>query len=41
MSGLAVQLRTLGAQVRACSPPDRAELAGRVGVPPLPIGAWR
>jgi vancomycin aglycone glucosyltransferase len=33
MAGLAVQLRTLGAEVRVCAPPDCAELLGNVGVP--------
>jgi len=41
MAGLAVQLRTLGAKVRVCAPPDRAELLARVGVPLVPIGVWR
>ena len=38
---LAVQLRTLGAEVRACAPPDCAELLARVGVPRLPTGVSR
>jgi vancomycin aglycone glucosyltransferase len=38
---LAVQLRTLGAEVRVCAPPDCAELLGNVGVPLVPIGVWR
>ena len=41
MAGLAVRLRTLGAEVRVCAPPDCAELLARVGVPLLPIGVWR
>jgi vancomycin aglycone glucosyltransferase len=41
MAGLAVQLRTLGAEVRVCAPPDCAELLGKVGVPLLSIGVWR
>jgi vancomycin aglycone glucosyltransferase len=41
MAGLAVQMRTLGAQVRVCAPTDCAELLGDVGVPPAPIGGWR
>jgi len=41
MAGLAVQLRTFGAEVRVCVPPDCAELLARVGVPLVPIGVWR
>jgi vancomycin aglycone glucosyltransferase len=41
MAGLAVQLRTLGAEVRVCAPPDCAELLVRIGVPLVPIGVWR
>jgi vancomycin aglycone glucosyltransferase len=41
MAGLAVRLRTLGAQERVCAPPDCAELLARVGVPLVPIGRWR
>ena len=41
MAGLAVQLRTLGAAVRVCAPPDCAELLARVGVPLVPTGVWR
>jgi vancomycin aglycone glucosyltransferase len=41
IAGLAVQLRTLGAEVRVCAPPDCAELLARVGVPLVPIGVWR
>ena len=40
MAGLAVQLRTLGTEVRVCTPPDYAELAP-VGVPLVPIGVSR
>jgi vancomycin aglycone glucosyltransferase len=35
---LAVQLRTLGAEVRVCAPPDCAERLAEVGVPLLPVG---
>jgi vancomycin aglycone glucosyltransferase len=38
MVGLAVRLRTLGAEVPVCAPPDFAELLARVGVPLVPIG---
>ena len=41
MAGLAVQLRTLGAEVRVCALPDCAELLARVDVPLVPIGGWR
>jgi vancomycin aglycone glucosyltransferase len=41
MAGLAVKLRTLGAEARVCAPPDCAELPGNVGVPLVPIGGWR
>ena len=41
MAGLAVQLRTLGAEARVCAPPDCAELLARVGVPRLPTGVSR
>jgi vancomycin aglycone glucosyltransferase len=41
MLGLAVRLRTLGAEVRVWAPPDYAELLARVGVPLVPIGVWR
>jgi vancomycin aglycone glucosyltransferase len=41
MAGLAVQLRTLGAEVRVCAPPDCAELLARIGVPLVPNGVWR
>jgi vancomycin aglycone glucosyltransferase len=40
MPGLAVQLRTLGAEVQVCAPPDFAELLGNVAVPLVPTGAW-
>ena len=39
--GLAVQLRTLGAEVRVCAPPDSAVRLTGVGVPLVPIGGWR
>ena len=38
MLGLAVQLRTLGADVRMCAPPDFADLLARVEVPMVPAG---
>jgi vancomycin aglycone glucosyltransferase len=41
MTGLAVRLRTLGAEVRVCAPPDCAKLLAWVGVPLVPIGVWR
>jgi len=41
MAGLAVRLRTLGAEVRVYATPDYAELLARVGVPLVPIGVWR
>jgi vancomycin aglycone glucosyltransferase len=41
MAGLAVQLRTLGAEARVRAPSDCAELLARVGVPLVPIGVWR
>jgi vancomycin aglycone glucosyltransferase len=41
MVGLAVRLRTLGAEVRVCASPDCAELLARVGVPRVPTGVWR
>jgi hypothetical protein len=40
MPGVAVKLRTLGAEVQVCAPLDSAEL-GNLGVPLLPIGVWR
>ena len=33
MARLGVQLRTCGAEVRVCAPPDCAELLARAGVP--------
>ena len=33
MTGLALQLQALGAEVRVCAPPDFAELLAGVGVP--------
>jgi vancomycin aglycone glucosyltransferase len=36
--GLAVRLRALGAEVRACAPPDCAERLAEVGVPLVPVG---
>jgi vancomycin aglycone glucosyltransferase len=36
--GLAVQLRSLGAEVRVCAPPDCAERLAEVGVPLVPVG---
>ena len=41
MVELAVQSRTLSAQVRVCVPPDCAELLDKVGALPAPNGAWR
>ena len=41
MAGHAVQLQALGAEVRVCAPPDRAELLARVGVSLVTIGVWR
>ena len=41
MAGLAVQLRTLDAEVRVCASSDCAALLARVGVPPVLIGLWR
>jgi vancomycin aglycone glucosyltransferase len=38
LAGFAVQLRTLGAEVRMCAPPDFAEVATRAGVPLIPMG---
>ena len=38
MAGLAVRLRTLGAEERVCAPPDCAELLARVGMPLVPVG---
>jgi vancomycin aglycone glucosyltransferase len=41
MAGLAVPLRTLGAGVWVCEPPDCVELLARVAVPWVTIGVWR
>ncbi len=44
MVGLAVRLRALGAQVRACAPPDCAATAERdvpVAAGVMPNGVWR
>jgi vancomycin aglycone glucosyltransferase len=38
MTGLALQLRAFGAEVRVCAPPDFAELLDRVGVPLTSVG---
>jgi vancomycin aglycone glucosyltransferase len=40
LAALALQLRELGADVRACVPPDEefGEIFGRVGVMPIPLG---
>ncbi len=40
LAGLALRLRELGAEVRACAPPDEefAALFARVGVTPIPLG---
>ena len=38
MVGFAGALRTLGAEVRVCAPPDFADLLARVGVPLVPAG---
>ena len=40
LAALALRLRELGADVRACAPPDEefAELFARVGVTPIPLG---
>ena len=38
MLGLAVALRSLGAEVRMCAPPDFAEQLDRVDVPMFPVG---
>jgi vancomycin aglycone glucosyltransferase len=40
LAGLALQLRELGAEVRACAPPDEefVALLARVGVTPIPLG---
>ena len=41
MAGLAVQLRTLDAEVRVRASSDCAELLARAGGPLVPIGVWR
>lgn len=42
MAGLAVRLRTLGVETRACTPPDCAELLGNADLQPLvSIGVGR
>jgi vancomycin aglycone glucosyltransferase len=41
IAGLAVQLRTLGAEVRVWVLPDCAELLARLGVPLVATGGWR
>jgi vancomycin aglycone glucosyltransferase len=40
LAALALRLRQLGAEVRVCAPPDDefADLFGRVGVTPIPLG---
>jgi vancomycin aglycone glucosyltransferase len=38
IAGLAVQLQSLGAEVRMCAPPDFEELLARVGVPMVALG---
>ncbi|GAB3974626.1 glycosyltransferase [Actinoallomurus acanthiterrae] len=38
MTGLALRLKALGAEVRVCAPPDFAELMDRVDVPLTPLG---
>jgi vancomycin aglycone glucosyltransferase len=38
MVALAVRLRELGAEVRVCAPPDRAERLVEIGVPLVPVG---
>jgi vancomycin aglycone glucosyltransferase len=38
IAGLAVQLQSLGAEVRVCAPPDFADLLARVDVPMVPAG---
>jgi vancomycin aglycone glucosyltransferase len=40
MAALAVQMWSLGAEVRVSAPPDCAELLARVGGPLVPIGVW-
>jgi vancomycin aglycone glucosyltransferase len=41
MARLGVRLRTLGAEVRVCAPPDCAKLLARVGVPLVPMEVLR
>jgi vancomycin aglycone glucosyltransferase len=41
MVGIAVRLRTLGAEVRVCAPPDYASCWARVGVTLVPIEVCR
>ncbi|MEV0353340.1 glycosyltransferase [Nonomuraea sp. NPDC050680] len=38
MTGLALRLQALGAEVRVCAPPDFAELLDGIGVPLTPLG---
>ncbi|MEU7747610.1 glycosyltransferase [Nonomuraea sp. NPDC049158] len=38
MTGLALRLQALGAEVRVCAPPDFAELLDGIGVPLIPLG---
>src|SRR5215831_6903821 len=38
LAGLAVRLRSLGADVWMCAPPDCAERLAEVGVPLVPVG---
>jgi vancomycin aglycone glucosyltransferase len=38
MVALAVRLRELGAEMRVCAPPDRAERLAEIGVPLVPVG---
>jgi vancomycin aglycone glucosyltransferase len=40
MAGLALRLRTLGAEMRMCPQQDCAELRARAEVPLVPIGVW-
>ena len=42
MAGLGVRLRTLGAELRVCAPPDcAAKLLARVSVPLVPMEVLR
>ena len=41
VAGLAVQLRTLGAEVRVYAPPDIAGMLAGIGVPLTPSGGRR